>query len=86
MCLALANLDTGLFFSNGDWICDYKLAQTFPNQDVIAGLALKNSVKNAAAVLLEGTPPQIKGFFWLPQQSEKKSNALTFLKMGYPPH
>ena len=65
MCLALANLDTGLFFTKGDWTFDYKLAQIFQSQELVSGLAIENRVKNAAAVLLEGEPPQIKGYFWV---------------------
>jgi len=85
MCLALVNLDTGLFFARGDWTLDYELAQTFPNQNAIADLAVKNSVKNAAAVLLEGEPPQIKGYFWIGNENEKSQKALPFLKWGFDP-
>jgi hypothetical protein len=85
MLLALVNLDTGLFFAIGDWTIDYELAQTFPNQKVIADLAVKNGVKNAAAVLLEGEPPQIKGYFRIANETEESPKALAFFEMGSSP-
>ncbi|HZR18457.1 MAG TPA: hypothetical protein VFE51_14280 [Verrucomicrobiae bacterium] len=63
--LALLNLDTGLFFSSGAWTSDHKLSQSFPDQTSVSKAAVDFKVKNAAAALIEGDPPQVRGFFWI---------------------
>ena len=65
MHLLLANLDTGLFFGEGGWTTDRKLAQIFDNTEAIERTASRNKVTNAAAAMVEGDPPRTRGFLWL---------------------
>lgn len=66
MRMALINLDSGLFFEKGGWSADPKLAQTFSNSEAVKQLVAENKTPNAAVVLLDGDPPQARGFFWIP--------------------
>jgi len=67
MRLALTNLDTGLFLERGGWTTDSNLAQTFSDLETVARMAEENKVKNAAAMMLGGEPPQATGFLWVTQ-------------------
>jgi len=67
MRLALTNLDTGLFLERGGWTADSSLAQTFSDLETIARLAAEKKVRNAAAMMLGGKPPQATGFLWVTQ-------------------
>ena len=63
MRFGLRDLDTGLFFDNGQWTADARLAQQFDDPKVIEKFAVEHRVKNAEAVMLEGDPPQVTGGF-----------------------
>ena len=67
MRLALTNLDTGLFLERDGWTADSNLAQTFSDLETVARMAEENKVKNAAAMMLGGEPPQATGFLWVTQ-------------------
>jgi hypothetical protein len=63
MALALANLDTGLFYDKGRWTVDYKSAQLFPDHQSVWEVAVQNRLTNFVAVLVSGEPPRVRGFF-----------------------
>ena len=65
MRLALANLDTGLFFGAGGWTTDRRMAQGFEDTETIARVAAEKKVRNAAAAMLDGDPPKARGFLWV---------------------
>ncbi len=65
MRLALANLDTGLFFAKGRWTADGNHAQVFPDTETVASVAAENKIRNAAAAMLGGEPLQARGFLWV---------------------
>ena len=58
---ALRNLDTGCFFSHGDWTTDPSLAQIFTDQKSIELLAAQYNIQNADMVFLDGEPPRLVG-------------------------
>ena len=51
---ALRDLDTGLFFSHGDWTIDPSLAQIFPDQKSIERLVEHYDIHNPEMVFLAG--------------------------------
>ena len=59
--LALRDLDTGLFFNNGQWAREPQFAQQFPNQEAVKKSAIENKIKNAEIVYLAGDPLQVTG-------------------------
>ena len=63
--IALANLDSGLFFNEGQWTSNPRHAQEFPDRDSVSKLAVQLKVKNAAAAVLHGDPPQVGAYLWL---------------------
>jgi hypothetical protein len=66
MRLALTNLDNGLYLeSNGRWTAECKLAKNFWDSESVAKAARDNNVKNAAAAIVHGDPPNAMGFFWV---------------------
>jgi hypothetical protein len=71
MRLALTNLDTGLFLDRGGWTADSNLAQTFCDLETVAKMAQENKVRNAAAMMLGGEPPQATGFLWVTHPSSQ---------------
>lgn len=76
MLLALANLDTGLFFREKGWTRNLSLAKTFTDHAQVAGLAIQYKIKNAAVTMLDGDPPRAAGFLWISRPNQtRKSNA-----------
>lgn len=69
MRLALADLDTGLFFGKLGWTTDRKLAQIFADSETVSKVATENQVRNAAAAMMDGDPLQPTGFLWLTKPS-----------------
>jgi hypothetical protein len=65
MCLALTDLDTGLFFEKAGWTTDHKLAQKFADRETVSNMAKERNVKNAAAAIIDGEPPQVRGYYWI---------------------
>jgi hypothetical protein len=59
---ALADLDTGLFFTKGGWTSDPKLAEIFADPETVGNMASLNRVKNAAAAMIDGN--SVRGFLW----------------------
>jgi hypothetical protein len=65
MRLTLINLDNGLFLEKvGRWTSEPRFAQEFQNASEIARAALENKVKNAVVAMIDGDPPQARGFLW----------------------
>lgn len=52
MALALRDLDTGLFYSNGGWTNTLWLAQEFKTQVEVEKVAIEFAVQNGEMVLL----------------------------------
>ena len=65
MRLALTDLDTGLFFEKSGWTTDHKLALKFADRESVSHVAMQCHVKNAAAAIIDGEPPQVRGYYWI---------------------
>ena len=52
MPLALRDLDTGLFFDQGEWTTDPRLAQHFKDKRAVEMKVLEYQIKNAELVVL----------------------------------
>ena len=65
MRLALTDLDTGLFYEKSGWTTDHKLAQKFVDRETVSDMATKCHVNNAAAAIIDGEPPQVRGYYWI---------------------
>ena len=56
---AIRNLNTGLFFANGDWTVEPKLAQNFQDDHEIEKTVAKYGLDGVDLVVLDGEPPRI---------------------------
>jgi hypothetical protein len=59
--VALRDLDTGLFFSKGQWTMDPRFAQVFPDREAVERLALELKINNPEMVFIGGEPPKVTG-------------------------
>ena len=61
MALAIRNVDTGLFYAEGEWTSEPQLAEQFPNRELAEQVAEGQKLPNLEIVFLGGDPLRVIG-------------------------
>jgi hypothetical protein len=69
MCVAILNLDNGLFLEKGRWTAHPNLADRFDDLESARRVVSHSKIRNAAVAMLSGDPPRTSGFLWLTNPS-----------------